>query len=317
MSTGKTTPPGYATNQIESGHRGNMLHMRFFQTERARAAHTHGANAWRDCPLHSGSLGRHGGTIRGVLLLTTLRECQRASVGTDRQGARWRATCWGTRRSNWTRLAVRRRERDGDYLVVPVVSRRSPADAGVSLRAGSGWLFPIEERVAHVLCGRVRCACAQQAGLHGDVGDVCARAQRIQRLRLVNQRVAPGLLELRACYFDYASQSGELAAWMSSQAVFRVRDTLSRVLDLAPECVHVHNAAARLVQRMCRWAKSWWRPGRLSPMPGPSSGLRSAARICRPMRRAAGSSMTLRPSSGTMAACRLSTFAPWPILAPL
>jgi carbon-monoxide dehydrogenase large subunit len=85
-------------------------------------------------------------------------------------------------------------------------------------------------------------AFAQQT-LYGEVAEVFARARHTRCLRLVNQRVAPGSLELRACYFDYAARSGEFLAWMSSQAVFRVKDTLSRYLDLPPERVHVHNAA--------------------------------------------------------------------------
>lgn len=78
---------------------------------------------------------------------------------------------------------------------------------------------------------------------YGEVAEVFARAQHILSLRLVNQRVAPGSMEPRACYFDYDSRRGELVAWMSSQAVFRVRDILSRYLDLPPERIHVRNAA--------------------------------------------------------------------------
>lgn len=78
---------------------------------------------------------------------------------------------------------------------------------------------------------------------YGEVADVFARAQHVLRLRLVNQRVAPSSMEPRACYFSYDSQRGELSAWMSSQAVFRVKDILSRYLDLPPARVHVRNAA--------------------------------------------------------------------------
>lgn len=79
--------------------------------------------------------------------------------------------------------------------------------------------------------------------LYGEVAKVFVHAQHVLRLRLVNQRVAPSSMEPRACYFSYDSQRGELSAWMSSQAVFRVKDILSRSLDLPPERVHVHNAA--------------------------------------------------------------------------
>jgi carbon-monoxide dehydrogenase large subunit len=78
---------------------------------------------------------------------------------------------------------------------------------------------------------------------YGEVADVFARAQHVLRLRLVNQRVAPSSMEPRACYFSYDAQRGELSAWVSSQAVFRVKDILSRFLGLPPERVHVRNAA--------------------------------------------------------------------------
>jgi carbon-monoxide dehydrogenase large subunit len=78
---------------------------------------------------------------------------------------------------------------------------------------------------------------------YGDVADVFASAQHTLRLRLVNQRVAPCSLEPRACSFDYDAQHGELYAWMSTQAVFRVQEILSRYLGLPQERVHVRNAA--------------------------------------------------------------------------
>jgi carbon-monoxide dehydrogenase large subunit len=78
---------------------------------------------------------------------------------------------------------------------------------------------------------------------YGEVAEVFAHAHHILRLRLVNQRVAPCSMEPRACYFDYDAQHGELYAWMSTQATFRVQDILSRYLGLPPERVHVHNAA--------------------------------------------------------------------------
>jgi len=82
-----------------------------------------------------------------------------------------------------------------------------------------------------------------QSTAYGEVTEVCARAQRTLHLRLVNQRVAPCSMEPRACAFDYDAQRGELTAWMSTQAGFRVQDILSRTLGLPPERVHVRNAA--------------------------------------------------------------------------
>ena len=78
---------------------------------------------------------------------------------------------------------------------------------------------------------------------YGDVEGIFARAERIVRLRLVNQRVAPSSMEPRACYFDYDAASGEFFAWVSSQGLFRLRETLSRHLGLPQERVHIRNAA--------------------------------------------------------------------------
>src|SRR5207248_6113053 len=67
-------------------------------------------------------------------------------------------------------------------------------------------------------------------------------ADRIVRLRIVNQRLAPSSLEPRACMFDFDPSSGELSAWVSSQAVFRARDTLAKFLAMDRARIKVHNA---------------------------------------------------------------------------
>lgn len=77
----------------------------------------------------------------------------------------------------------------------------------------------------------------------GDVDEIFKQAERTTHLRVVNQRLAPSSMETRACLFDYDAHSGEFFAWLSSQSIFRARDTLARYLGLAPERVHVRNAA--------------------------------------------------------------------------
>src|SRR6266571_688174 len=84
-------------------------------------------------------------------------------------------------------------------------------------------------------------AFVQQTG-GGDIQSAFEQADRIVRLRVVNQRLAPSSLELRACMFDFDPSSGELSAWVSSQAVFRVRDTLAKFLGLDRSHIKVHNA---------------------------------------------------------------------------
>jgi carbon-monoxide dehydrogenase large subunit len=77
----------------------------------------------------------------------------------------------------------------------------------------------------------------------GDIAAAFAQAEHVVRLRLVNQRVAPSTLEPRACLFDYDMQSGEFTAWLSSQALFSSKMTLSRFLGIAPNHIHVRNAS--------------------------------------------------------------------------
>lgn len=78
---------------------------------------------------------------------------------------------------------------------------------------------------------------------NGDIEAVFERADRVLRLRLLNQRLAPSSLEPRACLFDFDSASGELSAWISSQSVYRVRETLAAFLGLDPKKIRVFNAA--------------------------------------------------------------------------
>src|SRR2546421_1684010 len=80
-----------------------------------------------------------------------------------------------------------------------------------------------------------------QAG-GGDIAAAFESADRTLRLRLVNQRVAPSTMEPRACMFDYDPARGELSAWVSSQSIYRARDTLANFLGLDRSRIHVHNA---------------------------------------------------------------------------
>ncbi len=76
----------------------------------------------------------------------------------------------------------------------------------------------------------------------GDVEAAFKRADRIIRLRVVNQRLAPSSIEPRVCMFDYDPASGVLSAWMSSQAIFRARDMLAAFLNLDSDHIGIHNA---------------------------------------------------------------------------
>ena len=114
-----------------------------------------------------------------------------------------------------------------DYEVLPAVT-----DPEMALEPGAPLLY--EEYGSNV-------AFIQESG-GGDSGAVFEQADRIVRLRLVNQRLAPSSLEPRACFFDFDPLRGELSAWVSSQAIYRARDTLAAFLDIDHRCIRVYNA---------------------------------------------------------------------------
>ena len=76
----------------------------------------------------------------------------------------------------------------------------------------------------------------------GDITAAFEQAERVIHLRLVNQRLAPSSLEPRACFFDFDPQSGDLSAWVSSQAIYRVRETLASFLGLDAKHINISNA---------------------------------------------------------------------------
>lgn len=76
----------------------------------------------------------------------------------------------------------------------------------------------------------------------GDIEAAFSQARHTVSLRLVNQRVSAAPMEPRACLFDFNAASGELTAWVSSQAVYRCRDMLANFLSLPPEKITVYNA---------------------------------------------------------------------------
>jgi carbon-monoxide dehydrogenase large subunit len=76
----------------------------------------------------------------------------------------------------------------------------------------------------------------------GDIAAAFAQAEHTVRLRIVNQRVAPSTMEPRACLFDFDSSSGELTAWLSSQAIYTARETLATFLGIDRDKIRVFNA---------------------------------------------------------------------------
>jgi carbon-monoxide dehydrogenase large subunit len=76
----------------------------------------------------------------------------------------------------------------------------------------------------------------------GDIAAAFEQADRTIRLRLVNQRLAPSSMEPRACMFDFDPESGQLSAWVSSQSLSRVRNTLARFLNMDRSKIRVYNA---------------------------------------------------------------------------
>jgi aerobic carbon-monoxide dehydrogenase large subunit len=76
----------------------------------------------------------------------------------------------------------------------------------------------------------------------GDIQAAYESADRVVRLRVVNQRVAPSSLEPRACMFDFDAVSGQFTAWLSSQAIYGARELLAGFLGLDRAHVRVFNA---------------------------------------------------------------------------
>ncbi len=77
----------------------------------------------------------------------------------------------------------------------------------------------------------------------GNVEEIFAQAEHTAQFRLVNQRLVPSSMETRACLFDYDAERNEFFAWLSSQAIYRAKQDLSKRLGIAPQHVHVRNAA--------------------------------------------------------------------------
>jgi carbon-monoxide dehydrogenase large subunit len=76
----------------------------------------------------------------------------------------------------------------------------------------------------------------------GDIAAAFENAAGVVRLRVINQRVAPSTMEPRACMFDYDPASGQLSAWLSSQAIYTARDTLANFLGIDRSRIRARNA---------------------------------------------------------------------------
>jgi len=76
----------------------------------------------------------------------------------------------------------------------------------------------------------------------GDIAAAFREADRVVRLRIVNQRIAASSMEPRACMFDYNPATGEMNGWVSSQAVYRAREVVASYLGLDRAKVRCRNA---------------------------------------------------------------------------
>ena len=114
-----------------------------------------------------------------------------------------------------------------DYNMLPAV-----ADPESAIEPGAPLLY--EELGSNI-------AISQQSE-YGDIRAAFEQADGVISLRLLNQRLAPSSLEPRACMFDFDPASGILTAWLSSQALFRARDTLAAFLGMDRNHIQVFNA---------------------------------------------------------------------------
>lgn len=73
----------------------------------------------------------------------------------------------------------------------------------------------------------------------GDVEAAFARAETVAELRLVNQRIIPNAMEPRAVAAHYEAETNMLTVWSSTQIPHELRDTLAKILKIAPEQMRV------------------------------------------------------------------------------
>jgi len=116
---------------------------------------------------------------------------------------------------------------DVDYEPLPAV-----ADPEEAVTAQAPLLY--EEFGSHV-------AFFSQSG-GGDIQATFESADHVLGLRVVNQRLAPGSIEPRACMFDFDPATGQFSAWVSSQSIYRTRDALARFLGIERDHIRVFNA---------------------------------------------------------------------------
>jgi carbon-monoxide dehydrogenase large subunit len=77
---------------------------------------------------------------------------------------------------------------------------------------------------------------------NGDIEAAFKEADRVVRLRVVNQRIAPSSMEPRACMFDYIPATGEFFGWVSSQSLSRARETVASFLGIDRAKIRIRNA---------------------------------------------------------------------------
>ena len=73
----------------------------------------------------------------------------------------------------------------------------------------------------------------------GDIEAAFTQADKVVRLRVVNQRVSPGSLEGRACLFDFDAATGQLSVWLSTQTPFQAQQALAHALGLEQSKIRV------------------------------------------------------------------------------
>src|SRR5437016_1841015 len=92
LSTRKTVKPCQTANDIESGSRSDMLQVCFLLSNITRATQTHSANPLGNRPLNAGSFAINLLEFLRLFLLSPLLESEIVGLGTNSDGATWRAT---------------------------------------------------------------------------------------------------------------------------------------------------------------------------------------------------------------------------------
>lgn len=119
-----------------------------------------------------------------------------------------------------------------DAVVVDYAPLPAAIDPEAALEPGSPLLYPESGSNVAIRVKREK----------GDVDAAFRQAAVVVEARLLNQRLIPLAMEPRACSAVWDERNGTLTVWGDTQVPHRMRDSIARCLELAPDRVHLLTA---------------------------------------------------------------------------